>query len=210
MSASRIRSSACFESRKCSKQVVPDFLTHYYENATGPFSNLSMLPLEQAEQILEEIRRQGNRFASQRSSDYLKKRLGLEDKIRKLFEEKGGLPKLQRPHYMILGDCPWLKAWYVDGQEVRIKLASIPESYVSFTYGDSFPAMNYQDGKPYRGQVYIASELEELIKRYGLPQERNPDGSGGPERYIEAQVWDEAPVWKYLRIKTEQYDERIV
>jgi len=179
---------------------LPDFLSHYYENAAGPFSNLSMLPLEQAEQILEEIRRNGNRFASQRSSDYLKKRLELEIKIRQLFDEKGGKPKLTRPHYMILGTCPWLKEWYVDGQELQIKLASIPKECVSFTYGDSFPAMNYNDGKPYRRRVYALSELREIVQRYGLPQDWNPDGKGGPERYIEAQVWDEAPLKEYLSL----------
>lgn len=182
---------------------VPDFLTHYYENADGPFSNLSRLPLEQAEQILEDIRKRGDRFASQRSSDYLKRRLELEDRIRQLFEEKGGQPKLNRPHYMILGSCPWLKQWYVDGQEVQIELTAIPEGCVSFTYGDSFPAMNYQDGKPYRGRVYTLSELGEIIQRYGLPQDWNPDGRGGPERYIEAQLWNDDPVRAYLRAKKE-------
>ena len=180
--------------------MMPGFLCHYYENATGPFSNLSMLPPEQAEQILEEIRRNGNRFASQRSSDYLRKRFELETKIRKLFEKKGGKPKLTRPHYMILGSCPWVKEWYVDGQEIQIKLESFSTECVSFTYGDSFPAMNYNDGKPYRGQVYIASELEEIIRLYGLPQAWNPDGKGGPERYIEAQVWDDNPLREHLRV----------
>jgi hypothetical protein len=182
------------------QMIMPGILSHYYENSAGPFSNLSVLPLEQAEQILEEIRRNGNRFASQRAADYLKKRFALEIKIRKLFEEKGGKPKLARPHYMILGTCPWVREWYVDGQELQIKLALIPKDRVSFTYGDSFPAMNYRDGKPYRGQVYIESELEEIIKRYGLPQEWNPDGKGGPERYIEAQVWDDVPLKEYLRV----------
>jgi hypothetical protein len=179
---------------------MPDFLSHYYENAAGTFSNLSMLPLEQAEQILEEIRRNGNRFASQRSSDYLKKRLELETRIRQLFKLRGGQPQLTHPHYMILGTCPWLKGWYVDGQELQIKLTSIPKECVSFTYGDSFPAMNYNDGKPYRGQVYTLTELGEIIRRYGLPQEWNPDGKGGPERYIEAQVWDDAPLKEYLSL----------
>jgi hypothetical protein len=183
------------------QMIMPGFLSHYYENSAGPFSNLSMLPLEQAEQILEEIRRNGKRFASQRSSDYMGKRLELEIKIRCLFEEKGGKPKLARPHYMILGSCPWIKGWYVDGQELQIKLALIPKYCVSFTYGDSFPAMNYKDGKPYRGQVYIESELGEIIKRYGLPQEWNPDGKGGPERYMEAQVWDDVPLKEYLRVE---------
>ena len=183
---------------------TPDFLSHYYERADGPFANLSTLPLEQAEQILEEIRRNGNRFASQRSSDYLKKRLELEIKIRQRFAEKGGKPKLTRPHYMILGTCPWLKDWYVDGQELQIKLSSIPEASVSFTYGDSFPAMNYHDGKPYRGQVYTLGELREIVQHYGLPQEWNPDGKGGPEHYIEAQVWDDNPLREYLKVIREE------
>ena len=187
------------------QMIMPDFLTHYYENSAGPFSNLSMLPIEKAEQILEEIRGNGNRFASQRSSDYLKTRLELEDKIRKLFEAKGGQPKLKRPHYLILGTCPWLKEWYVDGQELQIKLVSIPESCVSFTYGDSFPAMNYNDGKPYRGQVYTINELGKVIKLYGLPQEWNSDGRGGPERYIEAQVWDDTPLKEYIGASSSLY-----
>jgi hypothetical protein len=177
--------------------VMPDFLTHYYEQSAGPFSNLSMLPLAQAEEILEEIRRNGNRFASQRARDYMQKRLALEDKIRMLFEAKGGKPKLTRPHYLILGTCPWLKEWYVDGQELQIKLISIPEDCVSFTYGDSFPAMNYDDGKPYRGQVYTLGELGQVIWQYGLPQQWNPDGIAGPERYVEAQLWDDTPLSEY-------------
>jgi hypothetical protein len=181
--------------------VMPDFLTHYYERSAGPFSNLSMLPFAQAEEILEEIRRNGNRFASQRASDYMQKRLALEDKIRMLFEAKGGKPRLTRPHYLILGTCPWLKEWYVDGQELQIKLILIPEDCVSFTYGDSFPAMNYQDGKPYRGQVYTLGELSEVVRQYGLPQLWNPDGMAGPERYMEAQLWDDMPLKEYLDIR---------
>lgn len=180
--------------------LMPDVLTHYYERSAGPFSNLSMLPPAQAEEILEEIRRNANRFASQRASDYMQKRLALEDKIRMLFEKKGGKPILRRPHYLILGACPWLKEWYVDGQELQIRLASIPERCVSFTYGDSFPAMNYHDGKPYRGQVYSLGELSEVVRQYGLPQLWNPDGMAGPERYIEAQLWDDMPLKEYLDI----------
>ena len=60
--------------------------------------------------------------------------------------------------------------------------------------------MNYNDGKPYRGQVYIASELQEIIRLYGLPQAWNLDGKGGPERYIEAQVWDDNPLREHLKV----------
>lgn len=179
-------------------RTVPGFLAHYYEFSKGPFLSLSRLGCERAEHLLRQIRQQGVVFASQRSDDYLQIRRGLEDQVRRLFIEKGGSPLLQSPHYMILGSCPWVRSWYVDGREVRVPLAQIPSSVVSFTYGDTFPAMRHQDGQPHRGQVYTLEELPELIERYGLPQEWNPDGKHGPDRYIEAQVWDNKPIQRFL------------
>jgi hypothetical protein len=41
-------------------------------------------------------------------------------------------------------------------------------------------------------------EIREVIRQYGMPGEWNPDGSRGPERYIEAQVWDEEPLRSWL------------
>jgi len=181
--------------------MIPEYLYHYYEQSSGPFSNLSMLPEEQAEKILTQIRKGGNRFASQRASDYLEVRRGLEARVRELFIAKGGKPALSRPHYMILGECAWLLDWYVEGREVRIPLADVPASCLSFTYGDTFPAMRIQDGKPYRGKVFVVDELTEVVRLYGLPQEWNADGKGGPERYIEAQVWDESPLQKFLKAR---------
>jgi hypothetical protein len=184
--------------------LLPGFLSHYYEYANGPFRSLSDLPLENAEAIQEQIRRDGNRFASQRKADYLVIRRELEDRIRGFFIEKGGQPLRQRPHYMILGDCPWLLSWYVDGRELRIPLEEFSARSVSFTYGDSFPAMRYQDGKPYRGCFYTLAELPGIIRQYGLPQEWNPDGKAAPERYIEAQVWDDRPILKRLALSGTQ------
>jgi hypothetical protein len=174
--------------------LVPDFLSHYYAAARGPFCNLSDLPEDAAEEILECIRQQGGTFASQRTADYLSVRRGLEAMVRQKFKEKGGAPLRQRPHYMILGACPWVKSWYWEGQELRIPIARFPKEIVSFTYGDTFPAMRYTDGNPYRKQVYTLAELPDLVSRYGLPQDWNPDGKFGPDRYIEAQVWDDQPL----------------
>jgi hypothetical protein len=39
---------------KSVKTVIPDFLIHYYGNSAGPFSNLSILSLEAAEQIWDD------------------------------------------------------------------------------------------------------------------------------------------------------------
>ena len=38
----------------------------------------------------------------------------------------------------------------------------------------------------------MPKELFGGIQQYGLPQDWNADGKGGPERYIEAQIWEDA------------------
>jgi hypothetical protein len=179
--------------------MIPPYLYHYYERARGPFRNLSDLSPEEAEALLATIRQRGEGFASQRQADYLTIRRELETFVRARFIDKGGQPLRAHPHYMILGRCDWVKSWYRQGCAVRIPLARFPPEHVSFTYGDTFPAMRYADGKPYRRQVYTLAELPELIRCYGLPQEWNADGAGGPDRYIEAQVWSDAPLRPWLR-----------
>jgi len=183
------------------KVNCPEMIVHYYEAGNGPFRSLSDLNMEEAESILQQIRQEGLIFASKRSMDYLTVRKSLEEQIRQLFIEKGGQPKRLRPHYFIVGHCDWVKSWYCDGREVQILLSTIDPKVISFTYGDSFPAMRYQDGKPYRGQVYVLEELTELVAKYGLPQVWNREGRHGPDRYIEAQVWDDMPVKEYLTMQ---------
>jgi hypothetical protein len=178
--------------------TLPNFLTHYYEAKNGPFRSLSDLSVAAAESVMADIREKGNCFASRRAENYLDIRRELEEKIRRLFLEKGGKPQRDRPHYFILGACAWVKSWYENGQACCIPLAEFSPDAVSFTYGDSFPAMRFQDGRPYRGKVYSLAELPALVQQYGLPQEWNHDGTKGPERYIEAQVWEDAPVRKVL------------
>ena len=179
--------------------IIPDFLSHYYEVTDGPFRNLSDLPLAEAEELLQKIRLDGGRrFASQRPADYLAVRRELEERVRQLFIAKGGRPQRKRPHYLILGTCPWLLSWYPQGCELRIPMAAFRPEILSFTYGDTFPAMRYQDSKAYRRQVYTLAELPALIETYGLPQDWNADGKHGPDRYIEAQVWADEQLAPYI------------
>ena len=174
--------------------LMPDFLSHYYEASIGPFRNLSDLSFAQAEEISRKIQEKGGTFASERSVDYLAIRHDVEKQVRRQLIAKGGVPKRLHPHYMILGSCPWVKNWYLDGRELRIPLTNFDPSILSFTYGDTFPAMRYEDDKPYRKQVYTLAELPALIAAYGLPQAWNSEGKSGPDRYIEAQIWDEDPL----------------
>jgi hypothetical protein len=178
--------------------MIPDDLYHYYPCDQKPFRNLSDLPFDEAEAVLEAIRQRGEGFASQRKADYLTIRRDLEAMVRARFVEKGGHPLREHPHYMILGSSDWLKSWFTQGCEIHIPLKQFDPQIVSFTYGDTFPAMRYEDGKPYRKQVYTLAEIPDLIQQYGLPQEWNPDGKLGPDRYIEAQVWDDTPLRDWL------------
>ncbi len=173
-------------------------LYHYYETSIGPFRNLSELPHTEAELVQQQLRQQDASFAAKRAGDYLLMRRELESKMRTLFAQKGGCPTRSCPHYMIVEPCAWLHTWYAEVAFVEIPLANFLPHQVSFTYGDSFPAMRSQDGRSYRGQVYTMHELSDLIERYGLPQEWNSDGTKGPERYIEAQVWDDLPLRSFL------------
>jgi hypothetical protein len=183
------------------KLLIPDFLSHYYEAAIGPFVNLSDLPQKDAEMQLAHLRQSCGTLASKRNADYVSIRWDLENRIRDLFIKKGGKPKRKRPHYMILGNCEWVLSWYQHGRELRIPLCQFSADHISFTYGDSFPAMRFPDEKSFRGRVYVLSELPGIVRKFGLPQITNPHADSGPERYNEAQIWDDSPLRMYLKTK---------
>lgn len=169
--------------------LLPKFIYHYYEAEVGPFKTLSDLSKEHSENVLENLRRRGETFASKRSKDYMIVRRELERTVRALFIEKGGKPLRETPISMTLGPCQWIREWYKDGQEIKIPIELFDHKNISFTYGDIFPAMRYNDKKPYRNKVYTLEEIKEVVSIYGLPQEWNKNGENGPERYIEVQVW---------------------
>ncbi len=173
---------------------VPDVLTHYYDAARGPFRSLTALPLDEADRLQAQIAAQGHAFASQRPAGYLAVRRDLEQRIRQLFAARGGCPERATPHYFIVGACDWLLTWYEQPACLSLPITEVDPAVVSLTYGDSFPAMRVQDGKPWRGQVYTLRDLPGLVARFGLPQQWNADGARGPDRYIEAQVWSDAPL----------------
>jgi hypothetical protein len=170
---------------------------HYFETDLGPFRNLSKLSMDDAIEISKQIREVGEIFASQRAEDYLFVRRDLERLAREAFISKGGKPINDFPHYMTLGPCDWLATWYKKPGNITIDWNDISQELISFTYGDLFPTMRYQDEKPYRKQVYTKNEIVEVIKEFGMPQAWNKNGDKGPERYIEVQIWDEEVIKKF-------------
>lgn len=178
------------------------FLYHYYDKSIGPFVNLSDLPLDQAQLMLDKIKSTKPRSQSaKRNPAYVENRRRCEDILRRAFLAKGGLPERLAPHYMVVEHSPWLSTWYEESAWIKIPVADFDLRTVSFTYGDSMPTFSptVNDGKEYRHKLYTYDEIVPLIAKYGLPQDWNDDGAHGPERYIEAHIWSNDTIDRFLR-----------
>ncbi|MBE6760400.1 MAG: hypothetical protein E7554_10035 [Ruminococcaceae bacterium] len=178
------------------------FLYHYYDRKLEPFLNLSDLPREEAEAVLENIRKtKPDAQCAQRDADYMFRRRMYEDIIRKEFIKKGGIVQRSSPHYMVVEHSPWLSTWFEDCAHIRIPVDEFDLRTVSFTYGDSFPTFSPwprdDDWKEYRRQLYTYDEILKIIEKYGLPQDWNDDGKHGPERYVEAHIWSDETIDRY-------------
>lgn len=179
------------------------YLYHYYEAGTRPFRNLSDLTFEEAEAVIAAIKRE--RPATQcaaRHPSYNEDRRGYEAQLKAEFLKKGGLILREPPHYMTLGHSPWLSTWFERCAVIKIPIEEFDSRTLSFTYGDSHPIFsprpNRCDGREYRRKLYTYEEILRLIDRYGYPQDWNDDGKYGPERYIEAHVWSDETVGRYM------------
>lgn len=175
------------------------YLYHYYDKTIGPFVNLSDLPREEASKIINRIKiEKPNTLCAQRDVDYMFRRHMYEDIIRKEFIKKGGSIKRSVPHYMVVEHSPWLASWFENSAYIKIAIEEFDLSTVSFTYGDSHPTFSPwprdDDWKEYRRKLYTYSEILVMIEKYGLPQIWNKDGRLGPERYVEAHIWNDITV----------------
>lgn len=176
------------------------YLYHYFDKRDGAFRNLSDCKADEAQLVLEKLRTERpSSFASQRSETYIKTRTEYETTARTIFQNMGGKISRKAPHYMVVGECPWLYSWFEQPDFIKIHISEFDLSTLSFTYGDMHPTFSRRinDGREYRKKLYKYEDILELIDKYGLPQEWNPDGKSGPERYIEVQVWSDETINRY-------------
>lgn len=177
------------------------YLYHYYDKRSGPFRSLTAACKEDSKIILEKIKRERpDSMCARRDEGYIEKRRNCEAIIRSEFIAKGGNVELDSPHYMVVEHSPWLSTWYEDGAFIKIPIEEFDTRTISFTYGDSMPTFSplITDGKEYRKKVYTYEEILGIIDKYGLPQDWNDDGAHGPERYIEAHIWTDETINKWL------------
>lgn len=184
--------------------MLPETLTHYYRKVSCPFRTLSDLSADEAAVVVSQQAAKEPIPRRLVTSHYLPRRRAIEEAMRDQFEQKGGRPTRQTPHYMVLGT--WSHWEEDDGVgSVTIPLSAFSSDIISFTYPDSWVSFAGEmlsgeplPGFPYHGQVYRLDELESLAREYGLPGERwRTEEERRMETYIEAQIWDDAVIARF-------------
>ena len=194
--------------------VIPNFVTHYHPAEDAPFRNLCDAPADELPAILERLgRRRATGFKRVFGRRYMDFRRKTEAKLKALFEQAGGRPERESPHYFILGESHWFAGLYPRPNHVRLPLAALPPATSSFTYPDSFVSMRLgpefglppDPPRPYHERVFHMHELQGIVKAYGLPHDETGDDAYSDyhlrdfERYVEIQVWSDETVRAFLR-----------
>jgi hypothetical protein len=203
----------CAEPRRNSV-TPPEYVTHYYPAEDKPFLNLSDLGEDEARLVVQTLiarRKSDPRHKRVFGRVYLDYRRKIEEKLCRLFIAAGGRPERQAPHYFVLGDSSWFEGVYPESRSVRLALDALPRDQTSFTYPDSAVAMRVGPEfglppdplQPYHDRVFMLDELAEVVAQYGLPAHDPADGYDDYhrrtfEKYIEVQLWSDAPVRDFL------------
>jgi hypothetical protein len=191
-----------------------DTLLHLYKRGAEPFRTLSALQEEEAVAIMRSLYVPGSIFW-ERFEDplaYLRLRKQIEQNVREGFIAKGGRPGEAHPIYMAFGRSRWMQTGLdavtlATTAEVEVPLSLFRECDVSFTYPDSmvsyFLAMETEADyylPEFYGKVFTLTEIRSIVESSGLPGElwgnRLP---GSTPNYVEAQVWNHAPLLEYKR-----------
>jgi len=198
--------------------TLPDDITHYHSRSDRPFLNLSDLAEDDAAAIIRTLAKRGAEDPGYKrvfGKTYMDFRRRTEHKLRATFVANGGRPERQAPHYFLLGQCEWFADLYPDSETVTLDWRSLPRNIASFTYPDSAVSMRFGPDyglppdplEPYHEKVFFLDELADVVAEYGLP-DGSADGDYDGyhkrkfEKYIEVQVWSDAPVAKYLETES--------
>jgi hypothetical protein len=184
---------------------LPTTLTHLYMNPEGPFRSISELPTAEAYRVMDQMTGANTwhpmRFSLEKRDWYFAARRRSEERLHAAIVQKGGRPKRRQPYYLFL-DPGLAQNFYPGVKRVHVPLHAIPTGVLSFTYLDSM-VCDALLGEPERvppncrgfarlsciSEVYRLEELPKLIEEFGYPQ----------GTYLEAQVWDDAPLEPYRR-----------
>ncbi len=164
------------------------YITHYYVQGTDPWKNIMLLSEEAAFRKAAELASEHKDMTSYgRFADferYYPLRKAADKLVRELFIFLGGKPQLEHPYSFVLGESDYLKAWFNEGDSLRIPLDKIPDELISFTLGDSCAKYSRNDSL----EVLTKQTLIERLRTFDDSLE-NLIQSIAPYGYVEAQLW---------------------
>ncbi len=195
-----------------STNTMINYITHYYDSRSIPFKSLSSLRDEEAIKLMKSLFSEETEFGIRFRDPvlYLKNRRNTEEWVRNEFIKKGGKPSEKHPIYTVLGESKWLVKngpKNADTSIIKLPLSIFKETDISFTCPDSMVSKWLFQEKPekyynklYHGKIFLISEILEIIKQNGIPEEEWDFGL--PENltpYIEAQVWNRKLILEYVK-----------
>jgi len=180
--------------------LFPTIITHNYDPARGPFRNICTVTCDEAELILDEIRKSGKRKLK---PNYLQRRITTEEWLYAERTRKLGAPRLSHPIYFFLGDFCGTDA--TRPLSVRLPLVAFSREAITFTYPDSMTSLplatlveHQDDRRPYHGHVFTLDEVQDVVSEYGMPGEESDHSASRYDTFIEVQIWDDEPLREYL------------
>lgn len=201
-------------------EMIPSSLYHYFEKSRAPFLSITETDEINTRLIMDKIGQSTiifNRFDTpQKREFYSFFRHYTEKKIRSMFIEKGGKPTLEFPRYMTLGPTNIYHYYYEETGIIEIALEEFDDTVISFTYPDSMMTLMLAENqnealslfhisniekykRPHHGEVFTKSEIQNVIEKYGLPDQSDPMKNHSGNRIIEAQIWDLEVIEKYVQ-----------
>ena len=184
-----------------------DYLYHYYEKGTPPFRTLTTLTHDEARTVL--LKRSFSDLPENFIDGFIRKRFAFDTMLRDKFISIGGKPIRSAPVYFTLGANAGMTTWFNEPVFIKIPAADFDPDRVSYTYGDSFAALNPEldTGEDWWGNVYRHNDILKLIEKYGWPED--PPYHMGKRvfpkdrhinrclKFVEAHVWDDSVLDKY-------------
>jgi len=178
--------------------MIPNFITHYYLSDRKPFLNLSDLSKEEMKPIVDGLnnrRKEGETYRGF-SDWYFLQREEAEINLRKVYIEKGGMPKRKSPHYFTLGKSigyEWVYKNNFKTIEIPINLI---KSNLLFSIGDTLWtfAKSYNPNQKiknrwYQGNLYSYEETKEIINKIELDLNSHDSINKNQIFCIETFIW---------------------
>ena len=124
------------------------YIVNYCHPNCVPLKNIMRLPKEEAFALAYEMALKNKdttafyRFAD--FENYYPERLKTDELLYSQFIGMGGMPTEKHPLSFVLHGSEYLNEWFGKGIVTKIPLNSIPDSCISFTYGDSMAVLKKQ------------------------------------------------------------------